>query len=323
MKVIPMFAILAIGLSSTVVVRAADVDARIEAAAKHSYVFRTQLKDDSISVRSKDGVVTLTGTVFDDSHKSLAETTVTSLPGVQSVDNRLEVREQPPAEKSDAWIATKVKAALLFHRSVSALTQVDAKDGVVTLRGTANSQAEKDLTTQYAQDVDGVTRVDIGLVGEVDRVNPELLRTLEVNNFIPVIAPTGFGRDGQTYNINADTAAGEIAAALKAEKLILLSDVEGVKDKDGKLLSTLDAAEARRLIARGVIHEGMIPKVECCIEALNKGVAKTHIIDGRNKHAVLLEIFTRSGIGTEVVQRRAKVSALSDTARAAQGGKIR
>ncbi len=137
------------------------------------------------------------------------------------------------------------------------------------------------------------SRVDIGLVGEVDRVNPELLRTLEVNNFIPVIAPTGFGRDGQTYNINADTAAGEIAAALKAEKLILLSDVEGVKDKDGKLLSTLDAAEAQRLIARGVIHEGMIPKVECCIEALNKGVAKTHIIDGRVKHAVLLEIFTR------------------------------
>ena len=168
------------------------------------------------------------------------------------------------------------------------------------------------------------SRVDIGLVGEVDRVNPEVLRTLEANNFIPVIAPTGFGRDGQTYNINADTAAGEIAAALKAEKLILLSDVEGVKDKDGKLLSTLDAAEARRLIARGVIHQGMIPKVECCIEALSKGVAKTHIIDGRNKHAVLLEIFTRSGIGTEVVQRRAKVSALSDTARSAgSGGKTR
>ena len=102
-------------------------------------------------------------------------------------------------------------------------------------------------------------------------MNPELLRTLEVNNFIPVIAPTGFGRDGQTYNINADMAAGEIAAALKAEKLILLSDVEGVKDKDGKLLSTLDAAEAKRLIARGVIHEGMIPKVECCIEALQQG----------------------------------------------------
>jgi acetylglutamate kinase len=163
--------------------------------------------------------------------------------------------------------------------------------------------------------------VDIGLVGEVDRVNPELLRTLEVNNFIPVIAPTGFGRDGQTYNINADVVAGEIASALKAEKLILLSDVEGVKDKDGKLLSTLDADEVKRLIARGVIHEGMIPKVECCVEALQKGVAKTHIIDGRVKHAVLLEIFTRAGIGTEVVRSRAKVSELANSARRAQGGR--
>jgi acetylglutamate kinase len=156
-------------------------------------------------------------------------------------------------------------------------------------------------------------RVDIGLVGEIDRVNPEVLRTLESNNFIPVIAPTGFGADGQTYNINADVAAGEIAAALGAEKLILLSDVEGVKDKDGRLIPALDATEAKRLIARGVIHQGMIPKVECCLDALAKGVAKTHIIDGRVKHAVLLEIFTRSGVGTEVVRRRAGVAKLDRT----------
>jgi acetylglutamate kinase len=155
------------------------------------------------------------------------------------------------------------------------------------------------------------SQVDIGLVGEVDQVNPEIIRTLDAANFIPVIAPTGVGRDGQTHNINADVAAGEVAAALKAEKLILLSDVEGVKDRDGNLISTLDAAEARRLIAREVIHEGMIPKVECCIDALQKGVAKTHILDGRVRHAVLLEIFTRSGIGTEVVQRRARVASLA------------
>jgi len=155
------------------------------------------------------------------------------------------------------------------------------------------------------------SKLDIGLVGEVDRINPDVIRTLEANNFIPVIAPTGVGRDGQTYNINADVAAGEIAAALKAEKLILLSDVEGVKDREGRLISTLDAAEARKLIARDVIHEGMIPKVECCIDALQKGVAKTHIIDGRVRHAVLLEIFTRLGVGTEVVQRRARVSDLA------------
>jgi acetylglutamate kinase len=155
------------------------------------------------------------------------------------------------------------------------------------------------------------SQVDIGLVGEVDQVNPEIIRTLDAANFIPVIAPTGVGRDGQTHNINADVAAGQIAAALKAEKLILLSDVEGVKDRDGNLISTLDAAEARRMIGRGIIQEGMIPKVECCIDALHQGVGKTHILDGRVRHAVLLEIFTRSGIGTEVVQRRAKVSSLA------------
>jgi acetylglutamate kinase len=160
--------------------------------------------------------------------------------------------------------------------------------------------------------------VDIGLVGEVAQVNPELLRTLEANNFIPVIAPTGVDRAGQTHNINADVAAGEIAGALKAEKFILMSDVEGVKDKDGKLISTLDSADARRLISSGVINEGMIPKVECCIEALANGVGKAHIIDGRVRHAVLLEIFTRSGIGTEVVRRKAHVSTLNEESRSAR-----
>jgi len=150
------------------------------------------------------------------------------------------------------------------------------------------------------------SRIDVGLVGEVDRINPEVLRTLEAANFIPVIAPIGYGCDGRTYNINADVAAGQIASALKAEKLILLSDVEGVKDDDGRLISTLEAAEAKRLIARRVVNAGMIPKVECCIEALAGGVGKTHILDGRVRHAVLLEIFTRSGIGTEVVARVSK-----------------
>ncbi len=154
------------------------------------------------------------------------------------------------------------------------------------------------------------SKVDVGLVGEVVEVNPGVLHTLKEAGFIPVVAPTGFGRDGQTYNINADVAAGKIAAELKAEKLILLSDVEGVKDQAGKLVPTLDAATARRLISREVIHEGMIPKVECCIEALRAGVAKTHILDGRVLHSVLLEIFTHAGIGTEVVQSGARVADL-------------
>jgi osmotically-inducible protein OsmY len=160
MKVIHTVVIAALALTTAIAVSAADTDARIEASAKKSYVFRTQLKDDSITVESKDGIVTLTGTVADESHKSLAEDTVKGLPGVQSIDNRLEVKTPAPAEKSDAWITAKVKMALLFHRSVSAMTQVDTKDGVVTLQGTADNQAEKDLTTQYAKDIDGVTRVD-------------------------------------------------------------------------------------------------------------------------------------------------------------------
>ena len=154
------------------------------------------------------------------------------------------------------------------------------------------------------------TPVDIGFVGEVAEINPAVLGTLKEAGFIPVIAPIGHGRDGLTYNINADVAAGEIAGALRAEKLILLTDVEGVQDESGKLISILEAARARKLVARGAIGEGMIPKVECCIDALRKGVAATHIIDGRVRHALLLEIFTREGVGTEVVQRAARVTDL-------------
>jgi acetylglutamate kinase len=123
----------------------------------------------------------------------------------------------------------------------------------------------------------------------------------EPAGFIPVIAPVGHGRDGLTYNINADVAAGDLAAALGAEKLILLTDVEGVKGKDGKLIPTLTIAEAKRLIAAGAISNGMIPKVECCVAALRGGVGKTHVLDGRARHAILLEIFTEAGVGTEVV----------------------
>ena len=162
--------------------------------------------------------------------------------------------------------------------------------------------------------------VDVGLVGEVVAVNQDIIRTLDEANFIPVIAPVGFDREGQTYNINADVAAGKIAAALKAEKLILMTDVEGIKDKDGALISTIQVPQAKKLIAGGVISEGMIPKVECCIDALRAGVAKTHIIDGRLLHSVLLEIFTSSGIGTEVVQAElgTKGSKRSDARRSAQ-----
>ncbi|HVU08992.1 MAG TPA: BON domain-containing protein [Verrucomicrobiae bacterium] len=141
-------------------VRAADTDSRIESSAAKSYTFKTTLKDDSIKVDSKDGAVTLTGTVADASDKSLAEDTVASLPGVKSVDNQLVVSGEQPAEHSDTWITMKVKTALLFHRNVSATgTTVSTTDGVVTLQGEASSIAQKELTTEYAKDVDNVKGV--------------------------------------------------------------------------------------------------------------------------------------------------------------------
>jgi len=143
--------------------------------------------------------------------------------------------------------------------------------------------------------------IDMGMVGEIIEINPLVINTLDENKFIPVIAPVGVGEQGETYNINADLVAGYTAEALGAEKLILLTDVEGVKNKKGEQLSTLKVNQAHKMINEGVVAAGMIPKVECCIHALEGGVGKTHIIDGRVRHAVLLEIFTQAGVGTEVV----------------------
>ena len=154
-------AVLSTMLITTSSLQAAGTDSRIESSASKSYTFKTTLKDDSIKTESKDGVVTLTGTVVEASHKSLAEDTVASLPGVKSVDNQLVVSGEQPAEHSDTWITTKVKTALLFHRNVSASgTTVYTKDGVVTLQGVASSQAVKELTTEYPKDIDNVTSVN-------------------------------------------------------------------------------------------------------------------------------------------------------------------
>lgn len=158
------------------------------------------------------------------------------------------------------------------------------------------------MNVSISGDGENTEIIDIGMVGEIIRVNPMVIRSLDDDLFIPVIAPVGVGEQGETYNINADLVAGRVAAALGAEKLILLTDVEGVRDREGELLSTLTIGRSRELIEREVISSGMIPKVECCMDALNGGVVKTHIIDGRVKHAVLLEIFTNQGVGTEVVR---------------------
>lgn len=150
-----------------------------------------------------------------------------------------------------------------------------------------------------------VNTVDIGFVGDVESINTDILNTLLDRGYTPVIAPIGVGKDNESYNINADYVAGEVAGALGAEKLIMLTDVEGIygdyHDKS-TFISTLSLAEAQQMIKEGRIGGGMIPKVETCIKALQGGTAKTHIIDGRQPHSILLEIFTAQGIGTQVVK---------------------
>jgi acetylglutamate kinase len=139
---------------------------------------------------------------------------------------------------------------------------------------------------------------DIGRVGEVVAVDPAVIEAVAEKGFIPVVAPIGVGDDGLTYNVNADEAAGAIAQALRAEKLILLTDVAGVLDAEGRLIRELSREQAREQMAGGAIRGGMIPKLECCIAALQGGVARAHVVDGRVEHAILLEIFTDSGVGT-------------------------
>jgi acetylglutamate kinase len=143
---------------------------------------------------------------------------------------------------------------------------------------------------------------DLGRVGEVTAVDPDAIRAVADAGFVPVVAPLGVDPAGVTYNVNADEAAGAIAKALGAEKLMLLTDVEGVKDRGGKLLSRLARGEVRKLVEEGTIRGGMIPKVQCCLDALAGGVERTHIVDGRILHAILLEIFTDVGVGTLITR---------------------
>ncbi|NIT14812.1 MAG: acetylglutamate kinase [Candidatus Dadabacteria bacterium] len=150
-------------------------------------------------------------------------------------------------------------------------------------------------------DIDIPANADIGLVGEVDNINPGLVHTLYDSGYIPVIAPIGYDDKGNSYNINADHVAGEVAGALEAEKFIILTNVPGILDKKKELISTLHESAVKKLIKQDVISKGMIPKVICAINALNEGVKKVHIIDGTKEHSLLLEIFTDKGIGTEIL----------------------
>jgi len=160
--------------------------------------------------------------------------------------------------------------------------------------------ARKLALKKKSEDTGETEVIDIGLVGEVSEVRPGALAALEEGGFIPIIAPIGVGESGETYNINADLVAGAVAGALKAEKLILLTDQAGILDKDKNLIPTLNRKKVATLVNSGIIAGGMLPKTKSCFEALDAGCIKVHIIDGRVPHALLLEIFTKEGIGTEI-----------------------
>jgi acetylglutamate kinase len=172
------------------------------------------------------------------------------------------------------------------------------KDGTLIL---AKPLTAKAWSESLQAKPDGQPEEDLGLVGDVQAINPQLLLKLQQDQFIPVIAPIAADRAGHTYNINADLVAGAIAAAIKAEKLLMLTDVKGIRDAKGRHVSTLSRKDMQRMVKKHVISEGMLPKIHACLTALDGGVRKAHVIDGRMAHSILLEVFTDKGIGTEIL----------------------
>jgi len=184
----------------------------------------------------------------------------------------------------------------LINRHGGSAVGVTGKDGDLIL-------AKRHRKMKVSPETDRPEIMDLGLVGEITQVNAKILETLATNNFIPVIAPIGKGENKETLNINADFVASSIASALKAEKLVLMTNTQGVRGKDQSLISELTRRKVANLIKSKIIRDGMLPKVNSCLEALKGGVAKTHIIDGTIKHSLLLEIFTERGIGTQIVEK--------------------
>jgi hyperosmotically inducible protein len=233
-------------LAFSVPVHAATMDSRIELSVKQSYVFKTYLRGDEIKIQSRDGAVTLTGIVNENFHKSLAQETVAGLPDVKSVDNRLEVKGASPTPNSDAWLRDKVKVALLFHRSVSAgATEVDVKDGIVTLRGAAASQAQKELTTEYAKDVEGIKDVKNEMT--VSKTSNKTSRTVgERIDDASITAQTNMTllnhRSTSVLNTTVKTKRGVVTVGGKARNAAekdlvskLVTDINGVKDVKNRM----------------------------------------------------------------------------------------
>jgi osmotically-inducible protein OsmY len=226
-------------LAISVPVHASTMDDRIESTARKSYVFKTYLQADDIKIQSRDGVVTLTGIVSEESHKSLAQETVAGLPGVKSVDNRLEVKGAPPTANSDEWLRDKVKVTLLFHRSVSGFkTEVNVKDGIVTLQGEATSQAQKDLTTEYAKDVEGVKDVNNEMtVTETSKKTRTVGEKIDDASITAQVKMTLlYHRSTSALNTKVETKRGVVTLSGKASNAAeldlatkLANDVNGVK----------------------------------------------------------------------------------------------
>jgi acetylglutamate kinase len=185
----------------------------------------------------------------------------------------------------------------LLNRNGGKAVGLTGKDGQLI-------RAKKLKVTQRTPDLAKTEIIDIGHVGEVEKINTEVLDMLVNSDFIPVIAPIGVGPDGASYNINADLVAGKVAEVLKAEKLMLLTNIEGLMDKSGKVLTGLSTEQVNALIEDGTIYGGMLPKIGCALDAVNAGVTSAHIIDGRVPHAVLLEIFTDTGVGTLITNSK-------------------
>ena len=231
-------------LALSMPVQASKMDNRIESSAKNSYIFKTYLQADDIKVQSEDGAVTLTGTVSEESHKSLAQETVADLPGVKSVDNMLEVKGTPPAAMSDAWITAKVKTVFLFHRNVSAITEINTKDGVVTLQGKASSQAQKDLTTEYAKDVEGVKGVNNEMtVGKIAKKKQTVGQKIDDASITAQVKMTLlYHRSTSALNTSVKTKHGVVTLSGKAKSgaemdlaAKFANDVNGVKSVNNRM----------------------------------------------------------------------------------------
>ncbi len=203
-----------------------------------------------------------------------------------------------PTRFVDGLRVTDEKTLQVAEMVLSGSVNKEIVKNINDMGGKAIGLSGKDGRLLVAKQVGGK---DVGLVGEIVSVDVAIIKDISRHGYIPVIAPIADGVDGKAYNINADTAAGSIAAALSAGKFILLTDVEGVMNKDGKLISVLKRSEIEKLIDDNVVTGGMIPKVTCCTDALKAGVREAHVVDGRVPHAILLEVFTDSGIGTEII----------------------